>query len=117
VAFTFPGSLSAQNAPKFVPSSCADSSKYPDAKCGTVSVFENREAKSGRQIALNVAVLPALNPEHQPDPFFMIAGGPGQAVVGLFMQGVRKEFIAAVRAKRDIVLLDQRGTGGLPPAP
>jgi len=28
------------------------------------------------------------------------------------MQGVRKEFIAAVRAKRDVVLLDQRGTGG-----
>ncbi len=108
--FTRP--LAAQSAPKFVSGPCADSSKYPDAKCGTVTVFENRIAKSGRQIALNVAVLPALNKEHQPDPFFMIAGGPGEAVVGLFMQGIRKEFVAAVRVKRDVVLVDQRGTGG-----
>ncbi len=112
LAFMFANPLAAQNTPKFVPGSCVDSGKYPDARCGTVTVFENREAKSGRQIALNVVVLPALNQEHQPDPFFMIAGGPGQAVVGLFMQGVRKDFIAAVRAKRDIVLVDQRGTGG-----
>jgi pimeloyl-ACP methyl ester carboxylesterase len=117
IAFMSTGPLAAQNTPNFVSRPCADSSKYPDAKCGTVTVFENREAKSGRQIALNIAVLPALNQEHQPDPFFMIAGGPGQAVVGLFMQGVRKDFIAAVRANRDIVLVDQRGTGGSHPLP
>jgi pimeloyl-ACP methyl ester carboxylesterase len=112
MSFASPHPLAAQNTPKFALSSCADSSKYPDAKCGTVTVFENRETKSGRQIALNIAVLPALTPEHQPDPIFMIAGGPGQAGVALFMQGVRKDFIAAVRVKRDIVLVDQRGTGG-----
>ena len=106
------GPLAAQTTPKFVPAACVDSGKYPDAKCGSVTVFENRATKSGRQIALNVAVLPALNKDHQPDPFFMIAGGPGQAVVGLFLQGIWKDFIAAVRAHRDVVLLDQRGTGG-----
>jgi pimeloyl-ACP methyl ester carboxylesterase len=112
IAFLSPRPLAAQTTPKFVPGACADSSKYPDAKCGTVTVYENRTAKSGRQISLNVAVLPALNRDHQPDPLFLIAGGPGQAVVELYLQGGRKDFVAAVRARRDIVLVDQRGTGG-----
>ena len=55
------------------------------------------------------AVVPALSLEPEPDPFVPIAGGPGQA---------SSEFYAAyqgafekVRRNRDIVLLDQRGTG------
>ena len=53
--------------------------------------------------------MPALSLEPEPDPFVPIAGGPGQA---------SSEFYAAyqgafekVRRNRDIVLLDQRGTG------
>jgi pimeloyl-ACP methyl ester carboxylesterase len=101
-----------QSSPKFVSTPCADSSKYPDAKCGTVTVFENRTTKSGRTISLSVAVLPALNKEHQPDPLFMIAGGPGQPSAAFYIQGIRKDFVNAVRANRDVVLVDQRGTGG-----
>jgi pimeloyl-ACP methyl ester carboxylesterase len=78
-------------------------------------VYEDRDAASGRQIELRVVVYPALGRDRQPDPLFVLAGGPGQgaaqvssAVVGLF-RDVRKE--------RDIVFVDQRGTGqsnGLP---
>jgi pimeloyl-ACP methyl ester carboxylesterase len=113
LTFFYPSPQSAQmqGAPKFVPGTCAESSKYPDAKCGTVTVFENRAAKTGRTISLSVAVLPALSKEHQPDPLFMIAGGPGQPSASFYIQGTRKDFVNAVRAKRDVVLMDQRGTG------
>src|SRR3954468_15851050 len=40
-----------------------------DAYCGTLSVFENRDTKRGRQIALFITVLPAIRPQ-SPDPLF-----------------------------------------------
>jgi pimeloyl-ACP methyl ester carboxylesterase len=60
-------------------------------------------------ISLFVAVIPALTLEPQPDPFVPIAGGPGQASTGFYAaQAHAFEFI---RRNRDIVLVDQRGTG------
>ncbi len=46
--------------------------------CGTLSVPEDRSQPSGRQVALRVALLPATGTP-QPDPLFMLAGGPGGA--------------------------------------
>jgi pimeloyl-ACP methyl ester carboxylesterase len=112
VGFVTASSLAAQVAPKVQPKPCANAAGYPDARCGTLTVYENRAAKSGRQIALNIAVLPALSKEHAPDPLFIIAGGPGGDIVGSYMSGPPTPFVTAIRAKRDIVLVDQRGTGG-----
>ena len=80
------------------------------ARCGTYEVFEDREAHSGRRIPLKIVVLPAIGAERQPDPLFIFAGGPGQAAT----ENVRfiARTFAAVRRARDIVLVDQRGTGG-----
>jgi len=80
-----------------------------DAYCGTVTVWEDRDARKGRQIALNVVLLPALKAKSAPDPLFILAGGPGQAATELvkpLASGFR-----AVQRDRDIVLVDQRGTG------
>jgi pimeloyl-ACP methyl ester carboxylesterase len=81
-----------------------------EATCGTYEVFEDRAAARGRRIPLRVVVLAAVGPEKQPDPLFVLAGGPGQGASD------NTEFIARtfaeVRKQRDIVLLDQRGTGG-----
>src|SRR5262245_41760936 len=49
------------------------------ALCGTYQVWENRAAKSGRKISLEIIVLPALSSHPKPDPVFFLAGGPGQA--------------------------------------
>ena len=46
------------------------------AWCGSYTVFEDRAAKKGRTIALNVMVLPATGPAPRPDPVFFLAGGP-----------------------------------------
>lgn len=77
--------------------------------CGILRVPENRATRTGRTIDLKVAVIPALRPESAPDPLFVFAGGPGQGArrYAPFAQSAFGE----VRRKRDIVLIDQRGTG------
>lgn len=84
-----------------------------EVRCGTYEVYEDRNARKGRKIALRLAVLPALNPQPAPDPLFFLAGGPGQAATES-AEFVAKVF-AKVRRDRDIVLVDQRGTGGSNP--
>jgi pimeloyl-ACP methyl ester carboxylesterase len=82
-----------------------------EALCGSYEVFENREARSGRKIALKIVVLPATGPERAPDPVFSLAGGPGEAATPEAGQLVR----TPLRAKRDLVFIDTRGTGGSNP--
>ena len=83
--------------------------KASGAECGTFTVYENRQAQQGRTIALNVAVLPAFSRNPAPDPLFAFAGGPGMGSTEL--AGLAESALRRVREKRDIVLIDQRGTG------
>jgi len=81
------------------------------AQCGTYEVFEDRAAKSGRKLSLRVVVVPALASQPEAEPLVLLAGGPGQAAT-------RVQVLAAVeriRRKRDILLVDQRGTGDSSP--
>src|SRR5262245_13729738 len=77
-------------------------------QCGTFDVPENRDEPRGRKITLTVAVLPANTLSPRPDPLFILAGGPGQAATYL---GPFAALLLDVRKDRDIVLVDQRGTG------
>lgn len=81
------------------------------AKCGTLTVFENRAAAGGRTIDLDIAVFPATgsSSERQSDPLFLLAGGPGQAATEAY--GSALYLFQDVNRLRDIVLIDQRGTG------
>ncbi len=79
------------------------------ARCGTYEVWENRAAKAGRRIGINVAVVPARVRSHEPDPIFVFAGGPGQGAVSLAAQVM--PLFARLNDLRDIVFIDQRGTG------
>jgi hypothetical protein len=47
-----------------------------DEKCGKFEVFENREARAGRKISLNLVVVPATSANPFPDPVFFFGGGP-----------------------------------------
>jgi len=87
---------------------CSSSEGPIDAYCGTLSVFENRDTKQGRQIGLFITLLPAVRHE-SPDPLVFLAGGPGQGAAQLARQ-IRDVF-RRVERTRDIVLVDQRGTG------
>jgi pimeloyl-ACP methyl ester carboxylesterase len=79
------------------------------ARCGKLERPENPADPDSPKLELFVAVVPALNLEPDPDPLVPIAGGPGQAST-VFYAGTANAF-EAVRRNRDIVLIDQRGTG------
>jgi pimeloyl-ACP methyl ester carboxylesterase len=77
--------------------------------CGKLTVFENRETRTGRTIDLNVVVLPAFDQKTKAEPVFDLAGGPGASSVAAagFYAGPGKEY----RRRHDVVCVDQRGTG------
>ena len=81
-----------------------------EARCGTLEVAEEPARPAGRRVGLSIAVLPAISARAKADPLFLLAGGPGQ--------GAREAFVpllgalGGVRRNRDLVLVDQRGTGG-----
>lgn len=83
------------------------------AECTTLSVPENPDDAEGRQITLKVARLKAMTGDPAPNPLVFIAGGPGQSALESF-PGVSQAF-NAIRRQRDILLVDQRGTGGSNP--
>ena len=88
---------------------CRGADAPTDAYCGTLTVPEDRRTSGGRRIALNIVVLPSTSLEPQPDPLFFLAGGPGQGAAQM-ARPVQKLFRRVLRT-RDIVLVDQRGTG------
>jgi pimeloyl-ACP methyl ester carboxylesterase len=77
-------------------------------QCASLEVPEKRGDPHSRKITLAIAILPANTLSPRPDPLFVLAGGPGQAASSI------ADFAATlgdVRTTRDIVLVDQRGTG------
>lgn len=81
--------------------------------CGSLPVFENRAAKTGRMITLKIEVFPATGTDKQPDPLFYIPGGPGSSATEDAPYVAQD--MAEIREHRDLVFLDQRGTGGSNP--
>ena len=83
-----------------------------EAQCTTFAVPEDRAEPGGRQIELAIAWVPA-DGEAEPDPVFLLAGGPGQGARDSFPQ-VAPAFREVLR-QRHVILVDQRGTGGSNP--
>jgi pimeloyl-ACP methyl ester carboxylesterase len=80
-----------------------------DAKCGDLMVPEDRSHPQARQIDLHIAVVEAVRRRAEPDPLFVLAGGPGQSAVEMFP--ALYSALYKIHQSRDIVLVDQRGTG------
>jgi pimeloyl-ACP methyl ester carboxylesterase len=77
------------------------------AQCASVRVRES--ATAARMLDLQVVVLPAHASNPLPDPILPLAGGPGQGAADLAATFGQR--FAPYRDQRDIVLVDQRGTG------
>jgi pimeloyl-ACP methyl ester carboxylesterase len=80
-----------------------------DARCGTFLVPENRAKPNGGQIGLHVVVLPAFSRPPRADAVTYLAGGPGEAATEFAADLSRQ--LSVLNVSRDIVLVDQRGTG------
>lgn len=79
------------------------------AKCGVVDVPENWDKPAGRHVSLAVAVIPAETPGSHDDPIVPLMGGPSESAISAAEYSV-DQFGALLR-DRDLVLIDQRGTG------
>lgn len=79
------------------------------ARCGTLARPLNPAEPDAGSIDIRVAVVPALDLTPEPDPLVPLAGGPGQAAIRSYA-GYLAAF-GRVRRNRDILLIDQRGTG------
>ena len=99
---------------KFPLKACTGTIYGSDALCGTYEVREDRAAEGGRKVGLNIVVLPALTAMPAPDPVFWLHGGPGAAATDLARRG-SGGLLDNVRDTRDLVYVDQRGTGGSNP--
>lgn len=92
---------------------CPEPSPAPDALCGEIPVPEDPGEPDGRTIGLNVVVLPALSGGGASDAMTFLAGGgvsPATALAPAFAR-----LIPRIREHRDVVLVDQRGTGSSNP--
>lgn len=79
------------------------------AQCGRLAVKENPADPASKNIDIEILRLPAISPTAQQDPLFLIQGGPGGSSIEMasFIHG----FFADVRKNRDLIFVDQRGTG------
>lgn len=100
--------LAAERLPGF--EVCRPGGVREDVVCGQVTVWEDREAREGRRIDLNVVVVPARTDEPLADPVTLVAGGPGEGVAGAASSV--PEAVGELLERRDVLLVDQRGTGG-----
>ena len=80
-----------------------------EALCGVVKRPLDPAQPQGRSIDVHYAVLPALARNKKPDPVFFFAGGPGQSAIDT--AGTVAALLGRFTNRRDIVLIDQRGTG------
>ena len=79
------------------------------AECGRLSVPEDRADPAAGSIEIFVARVPSLNAEPRPDPLVIAAGGPGQSAADFYLSA--RAAFEQIRRDRDILVVDQRGTG------
>lgn len=89
-----------------------DASGIPrlEAQCASYSVAEDRANPESRRIDLRIAKISARISGARPDPVVFLAGGPGQSAVEAYLSV--QAGLARLHRHRDILLIDQRGTGG-----
>jgi len=77
--------------------------------CGVVDRPLDSNRPQGKRIEVHFAVVPALARNRKRDPVFFFAGGPGQSAIDL--AGPVSRMLSRVGYRRDLVFIDQRGTG------
>lgn len=84
--------------------------------CGYLVVRENPQVQSSPEIYLGVAIVKSSSPHPSADPLLMLNGGPGGSLLSEFDYFVSAGGVDTQVGNRDVILLDQRGTGFSQPA-
>ena len=103
--------------PRFEPAEC----KYPipegeEIECGYLIVPEDRSDPDGPMIRLHVVNFKSLSNSPEPDPIFVVLGGPGAPGALFNMWFTSEPFGPTFRADRDVIYLEHRGTNFSEPA-
>lgn len=80
-----------------------------ELQCGMVKRALDPARPDGVQIEVHYLVVPAMARNKQPDPVLMLAGGPGQSAIDIAPLVLPR--LARLNNRRDLVFIDQRGTG------
>ncbi len=94
-------------APALTPCTLAGVTR--EARCFDLEVPENPDTPAGRKLVIHAAIVPATGTRPLRDAIFVFAGGPGQSATDV-AGGVLPLF-AGLSSRRDVVFIDQRGTG------
>ena len=79
------------------------------ARCGVFEIAEHPDRSDGRRLPIHVLVIPATGVTALKDPIVPLNGGPGEDAIST--AAAYAERFATLRRDRDLVLIDQRGTG------
>ena len=80
-----------------------------EVQCGQIQRPLNPAEPQGKKIDINYVVLPSQDRNKLPDAVFLLAGGPGQSAINVASWG--SALMARLNRRRDLVFVDQRGTG------
>jgi pimeloyl-ACP methyl ester carboxylesterase len=78
-------------------------------RCGSIEVPENPDKPAGRRIQIGFAVVPTTGGRAAADPIAVLMGGPSEDAISMAPDFAK--MFAALRSDRDLLLVDQRGTG------
>lgn len=80
-----------------------------ELQCGSVQRPLDPARPGGVQVDIHYLVVPALARNKQPDAVLLLAGGPGQSAINVAARVLPR--LARLNNRRDLVFIDQRGTG------
>jgi pimeloyl-ACP methyl ester carboxylesterase len=88
-----------------------DKDRYPipSSECGALQVLEDPDNNQSPRISIHVVRLPAFDKSRNLEPLVLIAGGPGGSSIDM-AYGLHGVF-HHVQKERDLIFIDQRGTG------
>lgn len=101
--------LGAQHKAEAATRACRIEGIPNELQCGSVKRALDPARPDGPQIDVHYLVVPAMARNKQPDPVVVFAGGPGQSAITL--APVMMSRLSRLNNRRDLVFIDQRGTG------
>lgn len=79
------------------------------ARCSVLDVHKDPNQPDGRRLAIHMAVIPATSGKSLSDPIVVLMGGPGEDAISA--AAIFAAQFAPLLRHRDLLLVDQRGTG------
>ncbi|HEY1395858.1 alpha/beta hydrolase [Roseateles sp.] len=105
----FSGGGARAEAPAQVLQPCRVDGVPTEVLCGSLKRPLDPARPDGVRIDVHYVVVPALARNKLPDPVLLLAGGPGQSAIALTATVMPR--LSRLNYRRDLVFVDQRGTG------